>query len=198
VNKNINKNINKVLFLDIDTQEDFLNPESLTYVPDSVDIMPNLKKLTRYARENYHVFVTMDTHNKDNWVYPVKNSEFDVFPQHCIKGEKGWFKILETFLIGTERTVFEKNQISVFTNSNFEKQLNKFNPDLIVVYGVSTDFCVKEAVEGLIKRNYQVAIVTDAIAGINKQDSKNFLLRVEKLGVKLYTTSQILDILDKT
>jgi len=43
---------NKTVFVDIDTQFDFMNPNGALYVPDAEDITDNIKKLFVYANEH--------------------------------------------------------------------------------------------------------------------------------------------------
>ena len=40
------------VFVDIDTQRDFLEPTGALYVPGSTEIVPRLAKLTRFARDH--------------------------------------------------------------------------------------------------------------------------------------------------
>lgn len=40
----------RMLFWDVDTQADFLLPQGHLYVPGAESIIPNLARLTRYAR----------------------------------------------------------------------------------------------------------------------------------------------------
>ena len=41
-----------LVFVDIDTQRDFLEPDGALFVPGSTEIVPNLARLTRFAREH--------------------------------------------------------------------------------------------------------------------------------------------------
>ncbi len=43
---------NKTIFVDIDTQFDFMNPRGNLYVPDAGGIIDNIKKLFDYAKEH--------------------------------------------------------------------------------------------------------------------------------------------------
>ena len=81
---------NKILFIDIDTQNDFMFKEGNLYVPDAERIIENLKKLTEFAyRNNIPIFSSVDSHTQDD-------PEFKQFPPHCIKGTVGQKKIKET------------------------------------------------------------------------------------------------------
>ncbi len=43
---------NKTVFVDIDTQFDFMNPKGALYVQDAEGIIDNIKKLFDYANEH--------------------------------------------------------------------------------------------------------------------------------------------------
>ena len=57
----------KIIFWNVDTQKDFMNPDGALYVEGAESIKPNLKKLTEFAREN-NIFVvnTADFHFPDD------------------------------------------------------------------------------------------------------------------------------------
>ena len=192
---------NKILFIDIDTQNDFMFKEGNLYVPDAERIIENLKKLTEFAyRNNIPIFSSVDSHTQDD-------PEFKQFPPHCIKGTEGQKKINETkikeaLFIPSDRTIeidftkyrqfiFEKDKLSVFSNPNFEKAIEKIGKEIFVVYGVATEYCVKECVEGLLERNKNVYIVVDAIKGVDEKKGKKFLEYASSKGVISVTTSSL-------
>ena len=193
---------NKILFIDIDTQNDFMFKEGNLYVPDAERIIENLKKLTEFAyRNNIPIFSSVDSHTQDD-------PEFKQFPPHCIKGTEGQKKINETkikeaLFIPSDRTIeidftkyrqfiFEKDKLSVFSNPNFEKAIEKIGKEIFVVYGVATEYCVKECVEGLLERNKNVYIVVDAIKGVDEKKGKKFLEYASSKGTSLIKTAVLL------
>ena len=78
------------VFVDIDTQRDFLEPTGALYVPNSAEILPNLERLTRFARvHRIPVLATSCAH------YPG-DPELNRFPPHCMAGTEGEERIAET------------------------------------------------------------------------------------------------------
>ena len=68
---------NKTVFVDIDTQFDFMNPKGTLYVPDAEDIVDNIKKLFVYAKEHkIKILSSTDAHTVDD-------PEFKLFPPLC-------------------------------------------------------------------------------------------------------------------
>ncbi len=92
----------------------------------------------------------------------------------------------------TSGIYFEKQSLDVTTNPLFDKVFDSIKTEGVVVYGVATDYCVKAAVEGLLKHNIQVYLVTDAIKGINSKQVKKDLAYFKDQGVKLVTTRKII------
>ena len=57
----------KTVFVDIDTQFDFMNPRGNLYVPDAEDIADNIKKLFNYAKEHkIKILSSIDAHTVDD------------------------------------------------------------------------------------------------------------------------------------
>ena len=64
-----------------------------------------------------------------------------------------------------------------------------------VVYGVATDYCVKAAVLGLLKRGQAVLLVEDAVAAVAPQSGAAALEAMHTCGAELVTTDYILNAL---
>ena len=79
-----------VVFFDVDTQADFMNPTGSLYVKGAETIVPNLKKLMDFARaNNIPVLSSADAHAPDD-------PSFSEWPPHCVVGTPGQFRIPET------------------------------------------------------------------------------------------------------
>ncbi len=77
----------KTVFVDIDTQFDFMDPRGNLYVPGAENIVDKIKKLFNYAIEHkIKILSSTDAHTVDD-------PEFKLFPAHCIKGTPGNQKI---------------------------------------------------------------------------------------------------------
>jgi len=191
----------KVVFIDIDTQNDFMFKEGKLYISGAESIIENLRKLTEFAyRNNIPVFSSVDSHRQND-------PEFKQFPPHCIKGTDGQKKINETkikesLVIPFDKTIeidfskyrqfiFEKDKLSVFSNPNFEKAIEGIRKEIFVVYGVATEYCVKKCVEGLLEKNKNVYIVVDAIKPVDEKKGKEFIEYISSKGVILITTSSL-------
>jgi len=87
----------RMIFWNVDTQIDFIEPSGKLYVPGAEDIKPILERITRLASEKLLIVVnTADFHHNDS-VEISDNPDFmTTFPAHCLAGTKGAEFIEET------------------------------------------------------------------------------------------------------
>jgi nicotinamidase/pyrazinamidase len=173
----------KTVFVDVDTQIDFVYPAGALYVPGAEKIVPVVGKLNRYAAQHgIPQISTMDAHSEDD-------VEFKIWPHHCVVGTAAQAKPLET-VNGASPIVVEKQTIDVFSSS-FPKVIEQLQADRYVVYGVVTEICVKSAAFGLLKTGKPVEIVTDAIQSLDAAAGEQTLAEFHALGGKLTTLQEL-------
>lgn len=201
------------VFVDIDTQFDFVYPEGKLYVPGAETIVENLKRLFDKAkRSGMPVISSVDAH--------VENDpEFRAFPPHCVKGTDGQKKIPETLLESTtvipnvtvrrpqiqpaQQFIFEKDTFSIFSNPNINKFLSSQLRTIIGkevtkedvtfwVFGLATDYCVKAGALGLRNLGLKVNLVTDAIKAVAPETGEKSLEEMKASGITLMTTDECL------
>jgi len=177
-----------LIFVDVDTQRDFMNEGGALYVPNAESIKPALKRLNDYAVEKgIKVVKTMDVHFGTP-AYKDVEGELEVnggpFPEHCMCGTAGAKSIQETK--NNDADIFRKNTYDVFAEKGGNDEIVKYLKDKkvssAVVYGVATDYCVKSAVLGLLERGIEVTVVRDAIAGVDEKSSDEALQEMEEKG----------------
>jgi len=198
----------KIIFLDIDTQFDFLAKSGALYVKNSNIIIKNIEKLTKFANENNIMIVSsQDTHHKND-------IEFKEFPAHCIKGTKGHNKLKETILkkckvipskvvctndeidkVVSEypQIIIEKHVLDIFSNPNTLNILEAVSPEEVYVYGVAIEYCVKEAVDSLVKHGFSVVVVEDAVKEISHPEKKRLFTLWNKKGIKFIKTKDLIN-----
>jgi nicotinamidase/pyrazinamidase len=165
------------VFVDIDTQRDFLEPGGALYIAGSAEIIPCLSRLTAFATtQKIPIVASACAHRLDD-------PELNRFPPHCLIGTPGQERILatkppETLVLSETDSLPDqlprhltllKRELDVFTNPHADviiRRLSASGP-LFVVYGVATDYCVAAAVNGLLERGCRVALVVDAIRAID-------------------------------
>jgi len=193
-----------LVFLDVDTQLDFLDPAGALYVPGAERIRPQLAKLAEYARAQRIPWISSaDAH-------PPDDPSFSIWPPHCVVGTPGQRRVPETTLAGiatipnragafrppidwSEQLVLEveKQEYSVVTNPNFEAVLAALGPSRFVVFGVATDYCVKESALALRRLQAPVDLVVDAIREIDPEAGRRGIEAMVAAGVRLVTTDEV-------
>jgi len=192
-----------LVFVDIDTQYDFIMPEGRLYVPQAEKRIPHFKRLTETAiRHHIPLISSVDAHRPDD-------PEFKHFPPHCVAGTPGQKKIIETLgnrpLIGhdaraawralesdeADQIVLEKREFDVFSNAVAAPLFSKLKGSRFVVYGVATDYCVKAAALGLLEYGDSVFLVENAVAGITPEGSAAAIEELRARGVQLRTAEEI-------
>ena len=194
---------NKTVFVDIDTQFDFMNPRGNLYVPDAEDIIDNIKKLFDYAKEHkIKILSSTDAHMVDD-------PEFNLFPAHCVKGTPGNQKIeastcndnitienreqeITESIMVHEQIIVESQTFDIFESTNTDKIVKKLDVQNFVVFGVATDYCVKAAVLGLLKRGYNVSLVADATTAITIKGEEQSLNEMKDAGAVYTTTKDVI------
>jgi len=176
----------KVLFWNVDTQKDFIEPDGKLYVPGAETLKDKLKLITRLAGK-YHIRVvnTADYHYINSPELDKSPDMVNTFPEHCMAGTEGAEFIKETnpynptifdwdqiYQLPEELSdnkkyrnlVIRKDAFDVFKGSpHTEKILELLKPEAVFVYGVTTNICVDFAVKGLSKRVNKVYVIKDAI-----------------------------------
>ncbi len=195
----------KTVFVDVDSQLDFLYPAGALYVPGAERIVPAIARLNQFAAgRGVPVISTTDAHAEND-------PEFATWPPHCISGTWGQHKAERTLLgkrviipnrgcdfalDGAQQIVVEKQTVDVFQAPNLARVIDRLGATDFVVYGVVTEICVLFAARGLLKAGKQVTVVTDAVESLKSEDSARALSEICSAGGRLATVGQVLDLPD--
>jgi nicotinamidase/pyrazinamidase len=189
------------VFVDIDTQRDFLEPSGALFVPGSEAIVRNLARLTRCALlHQIPILATACAHGPGDL-------ELLRFPPHCMAGTPGQERVDATRVPETTILAFgsafsgdlpphltlEKRDLDFFTHPAADGLIARYNSNrpIFVIYGVATDYCVKAAVQGLLDRHCRVALVVDAIRAIDKAAEPAILTEFAGKHVLLTITAKV-------
>lgn len=187
-----------VLFVDVDTQLDFLYPAGALYVPGAERLLDKLARMNRYAvAKGIPLLSTMDAHTEDD-------VEFRAWPPHCVAGTVGQRKPERTLMAGravmavgareavrAAQVLVEKVTTDCFTNPMLEKLLDELGASEAVVYGVVTEICVANAVRGLLRTGRRVTLVQDAVMSLDDAKAQMLEAEVVASGGRLATASQV-------
>jgi nicotinamidase/pyrazinamidase len=188
------------LFIDVDSQLDFLFPAGALYVPAAERIVPAIAHLNRYAAASgIPVISTTDAHTGND-------PEFETWPSHCVAGAIGQHKAAATLLDrsvvipnregplpldGARQIIVEKQTVDVFQTRTFSRVVELLNPDGFVVYGVVTEICVLYAVRGLLQLGKPVTVVSGAIQSLTAHGRDTALDEMRARGAVIATAGDV-------
>ncbi len=196
------------IFWEVDVQADFMLPGGHLYVPGAEKLLPNIRRLTDAARQD-RVFLV-----SHGCFHTANDPEFKIFPPHCVKGTFGSELVPEALtdrvahvpndvdarlpedLSKYQQILLEKQTLNIFESRHADalvKQLGT-HPEF-VVFGVVTEYCVSFAAKGLLQRGRRVAVVSDAIETLKREDGEKTIEELTRLGARLTTTDQALSVL---
>jgi nicotinamidase/pyrazinamidase len=190
------------VFVDVDTQMDFVFPGGSLYVPGAERILPVISALNRHAsRTGAVVLSTMDAHAEDD-------PEFRAWPPHCVVGTVGQQKPASTLLErrvvvpsnrgavfsvdACQQIIVEKQTIDLFTNANLGFVLDHLRAQRFVVYGVVTEICVRCAAIGLLRLGKLVEVATDAVRALDEGKAREMFDEFSAAGGLLTTAAAVM------
>ena len=193
-----------LFFLDVDTQRDFMLPTGALYVPGAERILPKLRRLFDFARKNeISILSSVDAHVADD-------PEFKQFPPHCVQGTEGQRKVDETLLPRPlifqqqpvdrnlpeavrkhQQIIVEKQSLDLFSNPIAER-LTRVLPPRAIVFGVTTEYCVKMACLGLRRLGVQTVLITDAVRALAPKTEKEAVEEMRRAGVEFILLEALL------
>lgn len=199
----------KIIFWEVDAQEDFMTPGGKLYVPGAEKLLPNIRRLTDAARRGHVLLVS------HGCIHTEDDPEFAQFPPHCVGGTPG-AKLVPDALAENHITipneasaklpadlhqfhqiVLEKQTLDIFESRHAEKLLEHLSREAeFIVFGVVTEYCVRLAAKGLLERGRRVSIVKDAIETLNPEEARRTMAELAALGAEAITTDEALRRLD--
>jgi nicotinamidase/pyrazinamidase len=206
--KNLLESYDRVVAINVDPQNDFING-SLP-VPEGADVISPLNDINEYVRERGgDVIITGDQH-------PAETPHFDTWVVHCVAGTVG-AAFHPDLVVKASDVIIDKGTGQTDGYSGFdgatkdgatiEQILRPRNPRervAAILGGLATDYCVKatglDASElatevALAKQGVlDVFLAVDAIRAVNIQpeDGEMALDDMESAGVKLVTTAELI------
>jgi len=192
-----------LVFVDVDTQRDFIEPDGALAIAGAGAIVANLARLTAHARDRgIPVLATACWHDADD-------PEMALFDPHCLAGTPGARRAeatarQDTRVLGHDdrhdgavvpHLTIHKRSFDVFDRPDVAAIVDRYNRGrpTFVVYGVATDYCVRCAVLGLLDRGCKVAVVVDAIRAVDPVAEADVLTDFARRGAVLTLTDHACD-----
>jgi len=203
-----------ILFWDVDTQLDFMQPQGRLYVPGAKNIIEQISRVRRFALENgFSIIASTDWHSKDDSEISDNPDYKQTFPQHCIADEPGSERVgdlgeLEIQYIPNDKLdadalrklsdkeqfhiVIRKQATDVFSNPNTAELVKLIAPKKVVVFGVALDVCVELTLRGLNKfKNIKLCLLKDAVKGLEIKPANELYNEYRKMGIEITEISDL-------
>ncbi len=165
------------LYLDVDTQMDFVFPGGALYVPGAERILERVGELNREALAiGAKLVSTMDAHTEND-------VEFESWPHHCVQGTLGARKPAVTVEPAARR--LQKQSVDCFTNPALDEWLGEWSVKEALVYGVVSEICVRHAALGLLRRGVVVSVESTAIRELDATKQGLFFEEVRERGGRI-------------
>jgi nicotinamidase/pyrazinamidase len=204
----------RIIFWDVDTQFDFMNPQGRLYVPGADSIVDNVSEVRRLALENgYCIIASVDWHSLEDEEISLTPNNKSTFAPHCLAFEPGSERVgylgqvpvdfvelermNETELAGlVERDQFHlvirTNSVNVFENPNTVTLLDLVRPRRVVVFGVALDVCVYHAVSGLLAwGRSEISVLEDAVKGLGIKKDEEVYEEFRRQGVRMTRVGEL-------
>lgn len=191
----------KTVFIDVDTQLDFLYPTGALYVPGAEKMVDAIARLNQHAgAQGIPLISTMDSHREND-------AEFLHWPPHCILGCLGQRKPAATVLAEqsiipcdsepsvlpvARQIIVQKRVLDPFRTPNLSRLLEHLGAERYVVYGVVTEICVQYVAAGLLKTGAKVAIIRDAVKALDEQAASRTFTELQAQGATLTSVADVL------
>jgi nicotinamidase-related amidase len=110
--------------------------------------------------------------------------------QQYTKGLGGTIREVDRVL--GDYSVIEKISFSCCDESAFDKALENYKKDMVIISGIEAHVCVLQTVVDLIERNITPIVVEDCISSRKENDKRIAVMRMERQGALVTTCESIL------
>jgi len=188
---------NKALVV-VDVQNDFC-PGGKLGLAEGDKIVPVLNEYMKFfSKKNLSILVTRDWH-------PAKTIHFEKYggkwPEHCIQGTRGAqfhpdLRLPKGAIIISKGIYPDKDGYSVFSGEdsggkNFLAVLKDLAIDELFIGGLATDYCVRHTALDALAKGFKIWLLTDAIKGVDKQESQYAIREMKAAGAKGTTFAEV-------
>lgn len=150
---------NKALLV-IDVQENLVNPDSKIHI-DTTNL-ETFFKFMNSAIDKFHSSGSLVTYIVNEWSNPIINWGTG---NVCKKGGKGVEIDQKLKLVNNH--IYFKSKPNALYNKYLIDFLRENKITTVYVIGLMAEGCIKATVEGLLRENYHVIVLEDAIASKN-------------------------------
>lgn len=164
----------KEALLIIDMLNDFVLPDGSLSVPGAKKIIPVIKKeIEKFRRKNQPIFYINDSHSP-------ADSEFLVWPEHCIADSKG-AEVVKALAPRKGDYVICKQRYSAFFATNLDFLLKDLGIKKLILAGLLTNICIFFTAADAYMRGYQVSVLKNGVLALTNEEHQFSLEQMKKL-----------------
>jgi nicotinamidase/pyrazinamidase len=176
----------------VDVQNDFC-PGGALPVPEGDRVVPALNALLKRVRA--FTVATRDWHPPNHCSF---KPEGGTWPVHCVAGTPGAafhpaLAVDRVAHLVSKATRPDEEAYSGFQGTDLAAVLQRRGIQRVFVGGLATDYCVKATALDAVKHGFEVAVLEDAIRGVEVQpgDCARALDEMKRAGVRLTRTDDL-------
>ena len=192
--------------MNVDSEKDFIKKSGKLAIEGAEEILPAIAKMTDLSF-GYGITTinTADKHKKGDPELSDTPDFVTTFPEHCMEDTDGAEFVDEAKLLypiyvdydmskedfdfdkklisEADEIVITKKEFDISSNPYAEDVLEAINPDVVFVYGVALNVCLKFVVKFLVELGYTVYVVLDAVKELPNIPIDNMLEEWVNYGV---------------
>jgi nicotinamidase-related amidase len=195
------------MLLDIETQQDFFDPDGSCYSAQSEKARANILRLFEWARTDEIPVISTVLRVRAGERGPLAAAP------HCIDGSEGEQKLPGTLLRSRinfglrnvtdlpedvfkhfQQVIFEKRDTDIFAHARLERLITELPHVTFIICGAGVAKGIVQAAVGLRTREFGVIFADDAAVDLNDPLAEMARLRMEAKGVVFAPTSQIVSL----
>ncbi len=157
----------------IDMQKDFCYKNGSLYVNGVERIFEPTRRVIETARRAMPVIFTQDWHRVDD-------SEFKIWPKHCIMNTWG-AEVIDELKPREEDYFVKKRRYSAFYCTDLDLLLRELDVKRIYLCGVVTNICVLHTAGDAVLRGYEVSVIRDCTAALSDYEYEYGIRHMENV-----------------
>ncbi|MHC4221047.1 MAG: cysteine hydrolase family protein [Planctomycetota bacterium] len=189
------------VLIDVDTQRDFLVFKGKMCIRNHRRILAHIRRVMACARSQHIPVISICQVNPNN----NGGSELN----YCLEGTPGQEKVSYTLLnkrVSFEadnnthlpadilrqyrQIIFDKRSVDPFKEARIERLLSEIRVDEFVLIGTGAEDSVMATALGLLQRDKNVTVITDAVGFLDSSQAKLSFRKMEAKGAKLIDTKK--------
>ena len=177
----------------VDLQNDFCEGGALP-VPGCSSVVTTVNKyIDMFIKHRALIIASRDWHPPNHISFKTRGGPW---PPHCIQGSKGaefhpGLALPSNAIVVSKAYLPDREAYSAFDGTELHYVLSMNSVRRLFVAGVATEYCVKASVLDALKLGYEVFLLTDAIAGVSEEGSREALSEMLSSGAVLLTMEDI-------